>query len=252
MVSKLSVIQLRLQRNDEEDDHKPFHSPHSSLPLTGRVNNKEDIPEDGPVHYERWRRPYEASNSGAGPLCSSVQRGKNGPLPEPNKTPSSRSLIFMLQSKHPHVHNWGLSSLPSIRQLGEHQNFENYHWCPVLFTDERPYKLNSKNKVTLTFPRLQDWLFLNQNTPTHCLVVFSVSQSFILIVRKLLRQTSLTLVFLFFFKNLFHVGCVLQAPEVPTAASTVTVTWDLSSGLYSPLNTTSTPSMKTECTPKPT
>lgn len=153
----------------------------------------------------------------------------------------------MFQSKHPHVHKWGLCSLLSIRQLGEHQNFLIHHLCPVLFTDERQCKLNSRNKVTLTFPRLQDWLFLNLNTPTHCLVVFSVSQSFILI-----DSPHPCIVFFLFFLNLFHVDCVLQAPEVPTAASTVTVTWDLSSGLYSPLNTTSTPSMKTECTPKPT
>lgn len=44
-----------------------------------------------------------------------------------------------------------------------------------------------------------------------------------------------------------HTPCVFQAPEVPTAASTVT--WALSSALCSPLNTTSTPSTKTESTP---
>lgn len=103
----------------------------------------------------------------------------------------------MFQSKHPHVHKWGLCSLLSIRQLGEHQNFLIHHLCPVLFTDERQCKLNSRNKVTLTFPRLQDWLFLNLNTPTHCLVVFSVSQSFILID----SPHPCIVFFLFFFKS---------------------------------------------------
>lgn len=46
------------------------------------------------------------------------------------------------------------------------------------------------------------------------------------------------------------VPCVFQAPEVPTAVSTVT--WAQSFGLCSPLNTTLTPSTKTESTPNPT
>lgn len=47
-----------------------------------------------------------------------------------------------------------------------------------------------------------------------------------------------------------YIPCVFQAPEVPTAASTVT--WALSSDLYNLLNTTLIPSMKTESTPNPT
>lgn len=121
---------------------------------------------------------------------------------------------------------------------------------PVLFTDERQNKLNSKNKVTLIFPRLQDW----SDTLSCCLLSQSVFYfNFQEVVETNIPHPCIVFfIFIYLFiLNLFHVGCVLQAPEVPTAASTVTVTWDLSSGLYSPLNTTSTPSMKTECTPKP-
>lgn len=153
----------------------------------------------------------QSTMRGGGGLTTAVSQEQDhyAPLFKEGKMAHSQNLI-----KHPpatpvtHIH---VSVKTSPRpQLGpvltaQHQaawkasEFPVHHWCPVLFTDERRYKLDSKNKVTLTFPRLQDWLFLNLNTPTHCLVVFSVSQSFILIVRKLLRQTSLTLVFLFFF-----------------------------------------------------
>lgn len=47
-----------------------------------------------------------------------------------------------------------------------------------------------------------------------------------------------------------HIPCNFQAPEAPTAASTVT--WAPSCDLCSLLNTTSIPSMKTEFTPSPT
>lgn len=67
------------------------------------------------------------------------------------------------------------------------------------------------------------------------------------------QQSSITSVCLFVcFLNLYVVVCALQAPEVPTAASTATATWALSCGPSSPLNTTSTPSMKTASTQRAT
>lgn len=83
----------------------------------------------------------ESTLKGGGGLMSAVSQeqdhcGQNGPFPEPNKTTSSRSLIFMFQSKRSHIHNWGLHSLLSIRQLGEHQNCQICQWCPVIRTDD--------------------------------------------------------------------------------------------------------------------